>query len=217
MSNGKVQNWSMETSSVGVHLVHLCLWVFIAQRSWVYMQCTIGPNTPEQAAMSSHTVLHTAWQDLAIGIEEVTDYGPVFFLCSSMTIVVLKVSRWWGVDCTLLWSVHYIFHSSLLEEEYTYGITGEMYLGIVSCKYLPSLRIHVHSLNVLCRKAIVISSRLILELMYWKQNDHLSIASLEPKHCCDDSLNTSDHWLVPALCYRVPHSLWLCSYLPLQW
>ena len=32
----------------------------------------LGPNTPEQGAMPSHMVLHTAWQELAIGIEEVT-------------------------------------------------------------------------------------------------------------------------------------------------
>ena len=66
------------------------------------MQC-IAPNTPEQAAMSSRRLLHTALQSLAVGIEEVTNYGPVssldcshilqtFLLCSSMMIAVLEVS-----------------------------------------------------------------------------------------------------------------------------
>ena len=43
----------------------------------------LGPNTPEQGAMPSHIVFHTVWQDLAIGIEEVTDHEPVSSLdCS---------------------------------------------------------------------------------------------------------------------------------------
>ena len=37
----------------------------------------LGPNTPEQGAMPSHIVFHTVWQDLAIGIEEVTDHGII--------------------------------------------------------------------------------------------------------------------------------------------
>ena len=65
-----------------------------------------------------------------------------------------------AVICTL-----YI-HSSLLEEAYTYFFnTDEMYLGINVLSWNSVMQIsciHIHSLNVLCRKAIVISSGLML-------------------------------------------------------
>ena len=70
-----------------------------------------------------------------------------------------------AVICTL-----YIQSSELLEEAYTYFFnTGEMYLGINFLSWNSVMQIshiHVHSLNVLCRKAIVISSGLMLMQMY---------------------------------------------------